>query len=144
MFLHVVFSLWCFSALLGFFCPSVFHLKLPSVAPITAYSLWLLILPFLHVILVVFFFTGSIKCYFQSFVVCFFVSDTFTLSFRVFGYGSFVSCLHVCEDHFLLCFCVVSSWCCVWLLWQDSKWVEEKQYLLRTNQELHEKVYPTK
>lgn len=35
---------------------------------------------------------------------------------------------------------VTSCWCPVWLLWQDSKWVEEKQYLLRTNQELHEKV----
>ena len=35
---------------------------------------------------------------------------------------------------------VISCWWCVWLLWQDSKWVEEKQYLIRTNQELHEKV----
>lgn len=36
---------------------------------------------------------------------------------------------------------VISRSCCVWLLWQDSKWVEEKQYLLRTNQELREKVH---
>uniref|UniRef100_I3JBU9 Janus kinase and microtubule interacting protein 1 n=1 Tax=Oreochromis niloticus TaxID=8128 RepID=I3JBU9_ORENI len=35
---------------------------------------------------------------------------------------------------------VISRSCCVWLLWQDSKWVEEKQYLLRTNQELREKM----
>lgn len=36
---------------------------------------------------------------------------------------------------------VISCSRCVWLLWQDSKWVEEKQYLFRTNQELHEKVH---
>lgn len=36
---------------------------------------------------------------------------------------------------------VISCWSSVWLSWQDSKWIEEKQFLLRTNQELHEKVH---
>lgn len=53
--LHIVFSAVVFFSFVFFFFFSVFQLKLPSVAPITAYSLWLLIPPFLHVTLVVFF-----------------------------------------------------------------------------------------
>lgn len=61
-----------------------------------------------------------------------------------FGLFVFLKALFItpcCQGSFTVAGSVISCWCCVWLLWQDSKWVEEKQYLLRTNQELHEKVH---
>lgn len=50
---------------------------------------------------------------------------------------TFAQCLF--PGHFPVAVSLLMSFS-FWLLWQDSKWVEEKQFLLKTNQELHEKV----
>lgn len=161
---YCTFSAWCLfhtvawsSSVYLICCSAVFHLRSPSVPPVTVNFGWLWMqLPLPVISGEVFYFSGSINLFHcRSVPVCLCLwsicmchlenaihGHRVGLSWLiVFLTALFITpCRQGCFPSLPVAVRVPSSWCCVWLLWQDSKWVEEKQYLIRTNQELHEKV----